>query len=87
MLTEQAVLKATWPRDGEELYFMSAGEQTKIWAAKAEDWNARAIADLGGRRGSIGLWALAADEAYVYFAWEDATGDLWVMDVVTDESE
>ncbi len=24
---------------------------------------------------------------YIYFVWEELLGDIWVMDVVTDESE
>ena len=39
------------------------------------------------QKGSIGVYALAADEAYVYFVWDEAIGDLWVVDVVADDTE
>jgi len=28
--------------------------------------------------------ALAVDDRYLYFAWEELLGDLWVMEVVED---
>jgi len=33
-------------------------------------------------RGSLGSEALATDGRYLYFAWEEDIGDIWVMDVV-----
>jgi len=30
---------------------------------------------------------LSSDGRYFYFAWQEHRGDIWVMDVVTDESE
>ena len=40
-----------------------------------------------GRRGSVTGYAYATDDQYLYFTWEEDLGDIWVMDVVTDESE
>lgn len=45
------------------------------------------MTDLSGRRGSMGPLALATDGNYLYFTWEDDLGDIWVIDVVTDERE
>ncbi len=30
---------------------------------------------------------LAVSDTHLYFTWRNDTGDIWVMDVVTDESE
>ena len=43
------------------------------------------MTDLTGRRGSL-LESLASDGQYLYFAWHEDIGDIWVMDVVTDKS-
>ena len=45
------------------------------------------MTDLSGRRGSMGLTALATDRNYLYFTWGDNLGDIWVMDMVTGETE
>jgi len=42
------------------------------------------MAELSGRRGRLMSGALAVDGRYLYFAWEELIGDLWVMDVVED---
>jgi len=52
-----------------------------------EDGTSRAISDHSGRRGVLERDALASDEDYLYFSWAENLGDIWVMDVVTDESE
>jgi hypothetical protein len=38
---------------------------------------------LKGRRGGFG-WDLATDGQHVYFTWQEAFGDIWVMDVVRE---
>ena len=48
------------------------------------------LTDLSGRGGNLGRSGdLATDGDYLYFIWEEAMGggDIWVMDVVTDESK
>ena len=39
------------------------------------------------KTGSLGDDALAVGEQYVYFTWRNDLGDIWVMDVVTDDEE
>ena len=39
-----------------------------------------------GRRGELG-WDFDTDGEYLYFTWWEQRGDIWVMDVVTEESE
>ena len=50
-----------------------------------EDRRERLVADLSGKLGSLGRFALATDGEYLYFTWEETLGDIWVMDVVWDE--
>ncbi len=45
------------------------------------------MTDFSGRRGTMGLLALAIDGQYLYFIWEVGLGDIWVMDLVTGEPE
>ena len=45
------------------------------------------MSDFSGKRGNPGVYALATDGQYLYFTWEEDLGDIWVMDVVTDERE
>jgi hypothetical protein len=40
----------------------------------------RPVTDLAGKRGSLGTEVLATDGQYLYFAWEEDLGDIWVMD-------
>ena len=50
-----------------------------------EDESERPMTDLAGRHGELGGYALATDGHYLYFAWEEDLGDIWVMDVVQDD--
>ncbi len=43
--------------------------------------------DLTGRPGEVGGLSLDTDGEFLYFTWQEDLGDIWVMDVVTDESE
>ena len=45
------------------------------------------MTDLAGKRGLMGPISLTTDDRYLYFTWGGDTGDIWVMDVVTDASE
>jgi hypothetical protein len=45
------------------------------------DGKEQIIADLTGRRGSLGLGAPATDGENLYFPWRSDVGDVWVMDV------
>ena len=72
--------------DGKEVYFKgSAGSRGELWAISLDDRKERPLTDFTGRRGNLGTYALATDGDYLYFAWQDDLGDIWVMDVVTDE--
>ena len=40
------------------------------------------VTALTGRRGALGSSTLAVDTRYLYFAWEEGRGDIWVADIV-----
>ena len=72
----------------EKIYFVGAGERkTDLWMVSLDDGKEHAVTDFSSRRGSVGFVALATEGTYLYFTWEEHLGDIWVMDVVTDESE
>ena len=71
---------------GHWLYFILDRSGT-LAAMPMEGGNVRALAKLEDRPGHLGGYALTSDGKYLYFAWEEDLGDIWVMDVVTDESE
>ena len=59
----------TGPRESHDLYARSVVDET-----------VRRLTSLGDRAGRLG-GGFAADDRYLYFAWLEDVGDLWVMDV------
>jgi len=53
---------------------------------KRKDGNERRATRFSQKAGSLGDY-LAAGEGYLYFTWRNDVGDIWVMDVVTDDKE
>ena len=45
------------------------------------------MTDLERKGGNLGTYGLAVTDTHLYFTWEEDRGDIWVMDVVTDETE
>jgi len=86
-LTDQDGFLPRWSPDGETIYFLGGFGGNELWAIYLEDRVERVVADLSGKPGILGNYALATDGQYLYFTWEETLGDIWVMDVVTDESE
>jgi Tol biopolymer transport system component len=82
-LTERHSFFPRWSRDGRVIYFL--GRQDDIWALALEGHKERLLADLSGKPGRQGGFALATDGEYLYFTWEETLGDIWVMDVEWDE--
>ncbi len=70
-----------WSKDGKYVYCLG---RDNIWVISPEDRRTRTMTDLSGRRGRLMSLALAVDDRYLYFAWEELLGDLWVMEVVED---
>jgi len=64
------------------LYGVVRNGVTGFSAIVAGQPNEVRVADLTGRRGSLGASTLSTDGLYIYFEWEEPTGDLWVADLV-----
>ena len=76
-----------WPSDSQQVYFQRTRDAVRdVWAVSLTDHVERQVTDLRGRPG-FGAPALAIGADYVYIAWGEATGDIWVMDVVTDNAD
>ena len=72
--------------DGRHVYFLRVRDgNSNFWTLSLDGGEERAVTDFKGRRGSLVIDALAVDEHYLYFAWADATGDLWLMDVESSQ--
>ena len=87
-VTEGRSYRPRWSPDGKEIYFVRPTDiNVNIWAVSLEDGREYPVTDFSGRHGSVYRQTLATDGEYLYFTWEEDLGDIWVMDVVTDESE
>ena len=87
-LSEGPASYARWSLDGAGVYFIGAEERrSNIWSVSVEDGTETRMTSFEGRPGNLAGAALATDGTYLYFAWEESISDIWVMDVVTDESE
>jgi hypothetical protein len=87
-LTDGAGIFPRWSRDGRQVFFIGVRKRLgNFWALSLEDKSERPLTNLGDKRGIVGLDALATDDQYIYFRWQEDLGDIWVMDIVTDESE
>ena len=83
LLIESARGAATWSTDGQRLFVWKRGAQSaNIWSQSVRDGSMRAMTDLAGKYGVEWSFDLAADDNYLYFAWQEDIGDIWVMDVV-----
>ncbi len=86
-MTERFAVLPQWAPDGQRVYFSGPRESKEFWAVSVQDHTERLVADLSGKPGIPDCCSLATDGEYLYFAWDEWFGDIWVMDVVTDESE
>jgi Tol biopolymer transport system component len=68
-----------WSSDGRAVYFL---DRNDLWIVPAEGGEVRKLTDFSGKRGSMEVACLATDGKYLYFAWREDAGDIWVMDVV-----
>jgi Tol biopolymer transport system component len=76
-----------WSPDGKQIYF--PGDQrddNDMWSVTI-DGHERRMTRLSQRAGSVDPFALAADRKYLYFAWRNDLGDIWVMDVMSPDNE
>ena len=73
-----------WSPDSKSVLYTADGD---LWVASIENLQERRLSDLAGKRGSVLVWPPDTDGQNLYFTWRADLGDIWVMDVVTDESE
>ena len=68
--------------DGRHIFFLGDGERAgSIWRHDVASRDEVAVTELEGRRGGLGVSALATDGRYLYFTWEEDLADLWTLDV------
>jgi Tol biopolymer transport system component len=85
-VTQSVGFTARFSPDGRTLYFTEwPATAGNIWAKALDDGTEYPVTDLAGRPGELG-WDMDTDNEYLYFTWFDETGDIWVMDVMQDES-
>jgi Tol biopolymer transport system component/predicted Ser/Thr protein kinase len=85
-LTDSGSGYARWSPDGKKIYFIGAAEKAgNIWVISSEGGTTeRSVTDFSGQRGVLGPAALATDGQYIYFTWQEQTGDIWVMEVINE---
>ena len=82
-VTEPGVsLWTAWSLDSEYIYFVRG---PNIWVVSADGENEHPITDLESKSGSI-QFQLSTDGRYIYFSWQEGSGDIWVMDVVSGKT-
>jgi Tol biopolymer transport system component len=81
LLARNLNLVARWSPDGTAIF---AGRAPDLLALDPASGRERPLTDLGGRRGSLGQFALATDGRALYFTWEEDVADLWVMSVIRE---
>jgi serine/threonine protein kinase len=80
----QIAILPRWAVDGRSIFFrrLTAGIPN-LWSVTADGQLERQMTNLVGRRGVLGATALATDGRYLYFTWQEETGDLWTMNVAS----
>ena len=74
-----------WSPDGRQVYFRGTRDGARnVWVVSVADRVERQVTDLRGRPGRVAP-GLAIGAEFLYFGWGQATGDIWVMDVVQDD--
>ena len=87
MVSSLAGDRPRWRRDERALYFIrQEAKSSDIWSVSVDTSSLRKMTNLDDRRGSLGPRALATDERYLYFTWEEPNQDLWLMDVEPPDS-
>jgi Tol biopolymer transport system component len=73
--------------DGRSVYYSVVNglrENHDLWKASLDTGKVSRLTKLAGRRGYLGN-VFATDGRYLYFTWSEDVGDIWVMDVATDD--
>ncbi len=72
-----------WSHDGQTIYSV-VRDRKDLWSISIDNGGERRLTELNGRRGNLEYQATATDDKYVYFSWQEDTGDIWVTDVVRE---
>ena len=80
LLSKRRGVRHVWAPDGRHIFYWANPE---FLAMTMEAGTERVVADLSGRPGGFSE-TLATDGTYLYFAWQEDLGDIWVMEVVTE---
>jgi len=83
-LTTAGASQPQWSRDGREIYFWRDGQ---FWALTLSDRFERPLTAFTGKTGHGNIGSFSVGDDHLYFVWIDDQGDIWVIDVVTDEDE
>ena len=87
-LTDTPAVFPRWSPDGREVYFVGReASNNNVWAVSIAGRVVRPVTAFSGRRGIIGRLALALDARYLYFAWEEGRGDIWVAEIAQPPRE
>lgn len=86
-MTEASASFFRWSDDGKHIYFIQQRGNNDLWAVTLEGGSERRMTRFSQKAGRVGPYTLAADKGYLYFAWRNDLGDIWVMDVVTGDKE
>lgn len=76
-------------RDGQSILYFSAFdgplEEPDIWRLSLGDDTISRVTKLAGMRGRLN-YLFSVDASYLYFIWYEDEGDIWVMDVATEDA-
>jgi Tol biopolymer transport system component len=87
LLLDEPAYTPRFSPDGQSIYYTvitGPRENHDLWKLSVETGKVSRLTKLAGRRGYLG-YSFATDGRYLYFTWSEDVGDIWVMDVVTDD--
>jgi Tol biopolymer transport system component len=73
-----------WSSDGQWIYFYRLNLGTgvvDVWRVSADGRKEQRLTNFEGRKGRVEGNAIDVDDNYIYIAWRDDIGDIWVMDI------
>jgi Tol biopolymer transport system component len=81
-LTEGPGAGSRWSPDGTRVYFLGLGARANnVWSVTIADRRERPVTAFTGRRGALVSAGLDVDDRFLYFSWEEGSGDIWVAEI------